>query len=344
MTAAWLSVTPRDTVFVRDGRGFDAGTSAEGRGVLPWPSTIAGSVTTALGAEFTCARGPVLVGDGEMLFPVPADLTVVNGNIRRMGLRMVPAGVSTDLSADVPGVLTADDDAERLEGLTTSFGLTGYLAGEDWVPLRTGTDDPVTFERRIGLARADRKAVEGRLYTARHVRLREGASFAVQVDVDNVPDPLPSPVPLGGEGRVADVTMTNLDWPAEPADFPHGRILLYVATPGIWPDGWRPPLPDGVRIVAAAVAEPIPVAIASPKTRGKGALTATAQLWWAVPPGSVYLLEADLSDPAGWAQTVHASAIGANLPASYERLRTAGFGVVLTGVWSPDTSPQGVNE
>lgn len=345
MTSQWLTVTPRDTVFVRDGRGFDAGTPTEAESVMPWPSTVAGAVSAAAGgAEFTAARGPVLLADEEMLFPVPADLTVVNRQTRRMNVGTSPAGVSTDLSAVVPGVLVAADDAERLEGLTTGAGLSAYLAGKDWVPLRTGAMDPVTFERRIGLTRVDRKAVDGRLYTARHLRLRENAGFAVQVDTDTLPDPLTSPVNFGGENRLADVTTTDLAWPTAPHNYPDGRILLYVATPGIWPDGWRPPLPAGVSIVAAAVNEPVPVAIASPKNVGPGGLTQTSQLWWAVPAGSVYLLQADLDDPAAWAATVHAAAIGATLPDPYERLRTAGFGVVFTGVWSPSASLEGAIE
>ncbi len=345
MTSQWLRVTPRDTVFVRDGRGFDAGTHTEAESVMPWPSTVAGAVTAAAGGtEFTAARGPVLVADGDTLFPVPADLTVVNRQTQRMTVGTSPAGVSTDLSSAVPGVLIAADDADRLECLTTRAGLSDYLAGKDWVPLRTGTMDPVTFERRIGLTRADRKAVDGRLYSARHLRLRDNASFAVQVDIGTLPDPLASPVNFGGENRLADVTTTDLAWPTAPETYPGGRILLYVATPGIWPDGWRPPLPAGVHIVAAAVNEPVPVAIASPKNLGPGGLPQTSQLWWAVPAGSVYLLKADLDDPAAWAATVHATAIGAPLPHPYERLRTAGFGVVFTGVWSPSASPEGAIE
>jgi hypothetical protein len=119
-------------------------------------------------------------------------------------------------------------------------------------------------------------------------------------------------------------------------------MLLYVATPALWRDGWRPPLPPEATLVAAAVGSPLPVATASPK-RG---FFRTRTLRWAVPPGSVYLLHfPDEETAAAVASSWHGRALapsadwihtheGDHPPTDAPPLHTAGFGVVLTGVWT----------
>jgi CRISPR-associated protein Cmr3 len=110
-------------------------------------------------------------------------------------------------------------------------------------------------------------------------------------------------------------------------------VLVYVATPAIWTTGWRIPLPDDADLVAAAVSTPLPVATTSPRLGWRS----TRALRWAVPPGSVYLLSfrGDAVKAQEWAVKVHGKqwgmAVGRD-PAN--KLITAGFGVVLTGVWS----------
>jgi CRISPR-associated protein Cmr3 len=132
---------------------------------------------------------------------------------------------------------------------------------------------------------------------------------------------------LGGRGRLADVKDAGeLAWPARPATFPGGRLLLYLVTPALWPDGWRPPLPQGVTLVAAATGEAQPVATSTPGRSWR----ADRRLRWAVPAGSVYLLQfPDQDAAAAFAASTH----GAAHVQAEQRLRTAGFGVVLTGVW-----------
>ena len=82
----WLALTPRDTVFVRDGRSFDAAADATAVTVRPWPSTVAGAVGAApdhlLGQAldvrqallvFAAGEEEQLVGDrGETLFQARA--------------------------------------------------------------------------------------------------------------------------------------------------------------------------------------------------------------------------------------------------------------------------------
>lgn len=84
-------------------------------------------------------------------------------------------------------------------------------------------------------------------------------------------------------------------------------MLVYLATPAIWPDGWRIPVPDGARLRAAATGEPQPMATTTPGQRWKD----DRVLRWAVPAGSVYLLQFDDDHRAAdWAGEVHGTTYG----------------------------------
>ena len=410
----WVFLRPRDTVIVRDGRSFDAGSEGgtDARTVAPWPSTVAGALSTAFTVpgperagddgppvpEPQAVRGPVLArechGTWEAYFPVPADLVVpddghpVDDGTPLHRLRPAlstepaahgpPAGspargparspddlvISTDLDG-TPETLLVPEDGKRHRapgGIVRGPGLARYLADDLGALATLSSLDheataPLVPERRVGLARENRTAREGYLYSSVHLRPRDGWGFLVQyVDGPATAGRVPrGPVPLGGRSRVADVERArDMAWPARPSTFPGGRVLLYVVTPALWPDGWRPPLPDGVRLVGACVPDPLPVAIASPRRarRSGTSVRGTMTLRWAVPPGSVYLLRfaGDAADDraAAWAAARHGAALGPALDPhgppgppgrdgspGPDRTATAGFGVVLTGRWSP---------
>ncbi|MGH3797668.1 MAG: type III-B CRISPR module-associated Cmr3 family protein [Pseudonocardiaceae bacterium] len=339
----WLAFTPRDTLFIRDGRGFDAGAQTNAHTVRPAPTTLAGATGAAFGAEPTEVRGPVLAVNlgsrWESYFPVPLDLVCQTNVDESYVYRLAPesAGTaSTDL--DVQHWLLPPDDIGRTEdlpGWLPAHQLAGYLAGT--LPAATGTPkadlhlaDPLHPEPRVGLAReADRSAKPGYLYQATHLRPDPGWAFAAGCVLPVGWDRLATgPVPFGGRGRLADVeTVDRIELPAPPSSFPGGRVLVYLATPAIWPGGWRIPIPDGARLVTAAAGEPQPVATTTPGPRWKD----DRVLRWAAPAGSVYLLQFDDQDRAAeWATGVHGTAYGR---AADDRLRTAGFGLVLTGKW-----------
>jgi CRISPR-associated protein Cmr3 len=354
----WVVAVPRDTVLVRDGRSFDAGTDVVAETVRPWPSTVAGAIRQAYGREPAEVRGPVLglavrrAGDGaagetwRSYFPMPADIVVADGAARwAFRLRPQPTAISTDLAIDGLQWLTGAGLAGKsrpLGGWLPGSRLGAYLRGELLGPaggmavgeLQRVEAEPLTPERRVGLARTPgRTASAGLLYQATHLRLRDGWGFLAECKLPEGWDDRGAPtgpVPLGGRGRLTDIRPTpGVRWPDPPTSHPGGRVLVYVATPALWPGGWRIPEPPGARLVAAAMAgDPEPVATASPRL----GLWATRALRWAVPAGSVYLLEfGDQAEADRWAAAVHGTAYGR---AADDRLRTAGFGVVLTGVWS----------
>ncbi|MCK9874106.1 type III-B CRISPR module-associated protein Cmr3 [Nocardiopsis dassonvillei] len=367
--ARWVWVEPVDTVHVRDGRSFDAGEHATAHTVRPRPSTVAGALGKALPVRPRCVRGPLLVHTpasrrAELYFPAPADLLTPPGLERQEVWRLsVPAeddphlsGVTTDLHQDTPGVRppvapARARDCEPLTGWVSAAALAAYLSGDLFRGGRSqdsgslGWCDPVSVEPRVGLARQNRTAQDGMLYRTTHLRLEDGWGFAAQYVPGSPAPPSTGPVPFGGQGRLARITpIKGLSWPGEPPEghasedegpstvgaCSGGRLLVYVATPGIWARGWLPDLPEGVQVVSACVPEPETVATASPNSTYREFLDSRA-LYRAVPAGSVYHLQ--FPTPAAaveWARAWH----GRALPAARPDLDTAGFGVVLTGVWS----------
>jgi hypothetical protein len=354
--STWLALSPRDTVLVRDGRQFEAEVDATANSAAPRPNTVAGAIGAAYGRRVDAVRGPVLgrsqasdsAGETRSAgwtayLPTPRDLVVQDLTpdvVRR--LRPEPAAAITDLADRPDGPLwTLTGEGEPLEGWLPGPTLSRYLRGE-LLPsgraarkeLRGHVDQkqpPLVTEARVGLARTTgRTARAGYLYQSTHLRPADRWAFLAECDLpDDLSGEPASPVKLGGRDRLADMsTVSGPSWPDGATVFPHRRVLVYLATPAVWLTGWQLPAPDGARLLAAAVAGPEPVAAATPGAKFRG----SRRLYWAAPAGSVYLLEFnDAGRAAEWATEWHGKAYGDGpLP----DLRTAGFGVVLIGVWS----------
>jgi hypothetical protein len=185
---AWLAFTPRDTVFVRDGRSFNAAADTAAQTVRPGPSTIAGAVGAAFPVNPREVRGPVLAYAGpagrEPYFPVPADLVCTAEAATPYAFRLIPERCSgaTDLK---PGPerggprrwLMPPDGAEAaapacgwLPGPALASYLAGALVPAAGIPL-TGLDlidDPLRPERRVGLARDDERRARTGSSARRH--------------------------------------------------------------------------------------------------------------------------------------------------------------------------------
>ena len=109
-------------------------------------------------------------------------------------------------------------------------------------------------------------------------------------------------------------------------------MLVYLATPAIWPGGWQLPVPDGAALVAAATGEPEPAATVSPGPEWDGqpgaALGGARRV--GVPAGVPATPRTAPSGRAKW----HGSALDRGAGQQPDLLRTAGFGVALTGAWT----------
>ena len=342
MTAVWLTFQPLDVTVFRDGRAFDAGVDAAAVTTLPRPSTVAGAAAAALGRrELAGVAGPLLSrldpeGGAAVVFSSPCDLVedTAAGTVTRLGVDQTPAGgARTDLSG-VSGFPTGQ--GERLDGWLDADQLQRYLDGDaDAVCAELAEERPrplLVTERRVGLARApDRTVAPGFLYAAEFWRPTvDGVGFACRVEPGDGPAQLTRPlVRLGGEGRHAQVRLHRSEavgLPRPPGAFDDGRLLLYVATPAVFADGWRPPV-DPRFLVAACVEGPEAI-VGFDGSDGRGRPMGWA-LRWAVSAGSVYYLRF----PAGEAERFTRQYHGRCLEQATQRLRTAGFGMCLVGRW-----------
>jgi len=286
-------------------------------------------------------RGPWLCRDVdgklEVLIPMPGNLrrikedaeTQDNATAADRWVRLDPLAPDHEL----PGWKPLQDDmrplwlrgrvqGKRAIGYLTTAGLEKYLAGD--VPAQEMVirqQDLYDFDHRTGIAiQPDELTTEeGLIYAISLLALRSGVGFYAEL---SLPADAPAGVlgeetvvDFGGEGRKVRVCLAErFAWPASPAP-QNGRVLLLLTTPGLFAGRWLPKLPDGIRLVAAAVNgyesfSGWDLALGGPKPAR-----------FAAPAGSVYFLE-----------SVNGQAIGGSLAESYED-RRVGWGCALQGVW-----------
>ena len=266
-----------------------------------------------------------------------------------------------------PGALGGDAVAGYLRG-EPERALAAVAAAEPAALVRERRLGLARHSRGAADGRG-RTAVTGFLYVGEFWRARADAEarlgFACRVWFDRAaPTPVARIVRLGGEGRQARVRVlpdATVDPPAgqagpssavgtgvavgdgtsggrspalavpdRPDGFPGGQVLLYLATPAVFPDGWLPAGIDGADLVAACTAGPEAVAGWAPDPDGPPGGGRPRPVRWAVGAGSVYFLRFGDEDAARvFARRFH----GRCLPQAQDWLRTVGFGMCLVGVW-----------
>ncbi len=220
--------------------------------------------------------------------------------------------------------LHSGEATEPAAGLIALPALQRFLSGE---PLDAADlleqHALIAFDHRTGIAidAVTFTAAETYIYTTSFVAFarRDGfqaglyAELAVPDSVAPLLDRITT-LRLGGESRrVAVRPCEPVEWP-DVAPGPNDRSLLVLTTAGLFADAWRPRLPNGLNVVAAAVPGSIPVsgwdlARGGPKPAR-----------FAVPPGSVYFLDGP------------ATGLPAVL-ADDDLLRRQGWGCFVRGVW-----------
>ncbi len=300
-----VTLEPVDTLFFRDATPFASGSASQADvgGVFPPPPpTVTGAIRAALArangwsgsgswGEPVAAvlgdgpddlgrlavTGPLLVRDGEILYPAPRHLvgTVRDGTWEPCGFAVPGEPVRCDLGEvrlPVPpdsGADSGDEVPEPPSGLwLTGKGLAEVVRGR--LPPASALVPGTSLwreERRVGIARdrETRAAERGMLYGAVHVRLLDGVALGALVDGIPPEWRLPEgvPVPLGGEGRIAIWRRWRPTVPAVPEPEllrSQGRVALLALTP-LDPGGASGPktqLPglEGLRLVAACCDPP----------------------------------------------------------------------------------------
>ncbi len=344
----WYAIRPSDTFLIRDGRNFVTGDGSKYESTLPNPSTVGGAMGAAIGGRFGFLRGPYLgsrLANGKWILYLTLPRCIFSRSGGRPERYTVvpqqasPLNVAT--SSFVGAKLTTsprNGHWEYNESLIPLVTLSKFLQGvpDDRIREAEKTlDDLIPVEHRIGIAREDGQTIDGFLYSAEHRRPNEGKHIAFLVETDKEPESIKNQaVPFGGAGRHASIEDAgDIEFPKVLPEYPAGRLLLYVATPGIWRSGSTPPLPDDVQVVAACIGSPQPIAIGGSYQNWKQKLSTS--FFWAVPAGSVYFLQFNSDEAAhDWATKHHGKALVAGDSKKEKDRASTGFGVVFTGVWS----------
>lgn len=356
MNDRWVVLEPLDTVAIRDGRGFDMGFDAAAHLALPSPATFAGAIgaiydptpglahrdPAAIGTRLPSqVHGPVTVrqdsGRWQALFPVPHDVVLSGGDLSRLSVPASGSILQHDLDGEV-AVLPDDPvgDGTPCEDRWWDAGqLADYL--HDGLLSELLPDQPWQVERRVGIAREESRTVtEGMFYSAEHLRPAPRVGFAGRC-VGGPHRKLDGTIAFGGEGRRAEVhgDVPGIGLPVTPTEFDGGRLLLYLVTPAVFPGGgWHPDLSslgtgDPPELIAAAVGATRVITSGSPDRRS-GAFS-KGRIMWAVPEGAVYYLRfRDETAALAAAAEIH----GSTIRQAEDWMRTAGFGLVLTGRWT----------
>lgn len=304
--------------------------------------------------------GPILMKEGTLLFPVPFDLmrkNINDGKDQFSLLRPADTATFSDLGRirfpilpegefgfkPVTGVFVDREGLETLLKGQVDANLASHL-----FLLCSGDrkDEALTHrEPKIGLARDNQKrlAEEGKLYAIAPVRPIDCLKIAIQIDGLHK-DHYPKKTfiqRLGGEGRMAGVSVEDEGWTYPKADVhkadDHIRFKLVFCTSAYMPEGgW---LPEGaVRVdntdgaTSWSITTPqgsfevISACIGKPFKQGgwNHALAYPRELCSYIPAGSVYFCQADLSEETNILR-LHGQKLGCQTE--------YGFGQILVGCW-----------
>lgn len=300
----------------------------------------------ALRGVFPASKG----ADGRvnLLLPLPADLLVFDAGrtVRALEPQALPAGIQSGTPEDLPLLpILRQTEAAKPEGgwLLSQAGIAAYLAGQ-LIQSEHLVKQSSLWAREprvgIGLSRTSRTAEDGRLFTVEHTVPRQpehdGLAVGLAVAVDGAGDRLPSSgfLRLGGDGRAAALSaISPPTWPWPLDAISHtGRFKLTLISPGLFAEGWRPTLPDGLaaKLVCAAVPrfEVISgwdLAAWAPKVAER-----------AVPAGAVYWFEDFTGDPGKLAEWVAGGLWGDN--ADPQR-RAEGYNNAWLAAWPQGEHP-----
>ena len=369
-----VELAPVDTWFFRDGTPFFAGETPMGsiEGLFPpHPGTVIGALRAALAAgrgwngrgrwpDALCAvlgdgpdslgrlafDAPFLLRNGQPLFPAPRHLLGAGNPDEWIPVAFLNPGppVACDLGDAVrlPEPMAFTGDPHDLKPgdnqWLTPAGLTAVLNGALPSP-----GDVVfagglwAMEPRTGLEldRNTRTAVEGMLYSVRHVRPASGVSLGARID--GLPADWAAPfgqlLPLGGESRLAECREWDgdlcLDAPSEAVASSHDIAVIALSPLDIGEDIYlgEQPIDDlaGARVVSAALDRP-------QRIGGWNSLErAPLPMRSALPPGSVLFCEVE--DPS---QLHRTDALEASLVRLGQR-QEWGFGLAALGLWPRNT-------
>lgn len=268
---------PSDTLFFRDQRPLAAGFSY-GRGAnWPLPSVLHSAIRTALLAarpeglpprvlqkgnprngaahgdlvspdfQWLNLQGPFPVDpDGVLYFPIPRDLVAAEGG-KAARLSIAPNSFANNLPKPLThlAISKAPPTKDTLSDWVSLEFYERYLRGDSPLdaPHRAELWDS---EHRIGVALDDvtHTAVEGQLYAAEHLRVRDGVRLRFRISEDphgrEKVELRAMTLQLGGEQRFGRVDTAPSELVLPKTAIAGPRVKWVLLTPAIFIHGWRP--------------------------------------------------------------------------------------------------------
>jgi len=272
-----------DTWFFREARPYDSIGGSQLASIFPPPArTVAGAVRTLIGEQAEVdweafnkgdgtahqlsdinlreeigdansfgklrLRGIYLLCEGQRLYPVPLFLLEKKGQFTRL---RPGAPVECDL-----GLVRLPELEQSIAGAKPME--TAWLTAQELKQVLVGkypssyyqSEDLFKIEPRLGIAlnRERRTVVEGMLYQNQHIRLRED-KFKLEIGVmvegiDDALHPQTGRVRFGGEGRLAEVSVSRSNLPqlGHPDLSDAKNIILTLLSHANLGENW---LPDG---------------------------------------------------------------------------------------------------
>ncbi len=352
-----------DTLFFRDGKPFSRGEETWADGVFPpYPSVLYGALRTWFISNHPEPYSKTAVETSERIeirssgyrlsyevyLPMPLDLAEPKDkkaeekrresfNRKYEVIRLQPQPME-DLISNYPCpillVPPAGTIVETVEyGLLQQADLISYLnAPTSHYSIRK-ISDFVVSEPKTGIGRNDftHTAADSLLY---RVGMRRAKDFEILLDFDlpdseKMPQPTSFFVKLGAENKVAEVRRSRRSIRIKPEEIPleGSRFKLYLSTPAIFDEGWRPNLLKygiNAELAAAAVGKPIHIG-GFDMEKGK-----PKPMYRAVPAGSVYFYETP-EDLLTVKEKLFGKAISDKMPEQ-------GYGIAYLGNWQIENS------
>jgi len=266
--SVYLFVTPHDTLSPRGHRQFGDAGSYGAATMPPAPSVFAGALRSSrlagdparlaacerkeAGADaldFRLTHASLarrIDGRIEALYPLPADLVVLDDGPRRLQPQPHPKGLHLPDGLPLIPVLQAAQGKPKAGLWLTEAGWREYLAGK--LPAANqlvAAGDLWKSDVRTGLAldTGSRTGADGALFAVEHVAPAEGIGFLVGAEGQDATFAQTGDLRLAGDGRAA--RWRRIEWtpPALPlaAIEENRRFRLILATPGLFARGWLPP-------------------------------------------------------------------------------------------------------
>ncbi len=362
-----VRLEPLDSWFFRGGTPFTLGTAPQDDVESlfpPHPATVIGSLRVALAQTrgwngrgrwpetlhdvlgdgpgnlgALSFDGPILLREEKPLFRTPRHLLGVSGPEGWRPSAFIRPGSPS--SCDLGDGVRLPELPRRDEALSLKTGDREWLTEEGLRDVLEGRfpktetvvaqEDLWSIEERTGLERArdTRSALEGKLYSTRHVRLTHRVSLGICIN--GLPADWIAPfgclVPLGGESRLAECREWR--YPTIPGGHPEPdrRMALIALSPlDLEPAviQGKQPLASlgGARVVSACLDRPQRIGGWDSRTRRPLALRS------ALMPGSVLFCEAPKHGRTAFAAEDGVLRIGAR--------QAWGFGLVAVGRWPQD--------